>query len=55
MEKEKRNHRSPQFHCGLRLTGVNLTHRLGGRTTFAIYLQSFSCNLDQNVYWDVIT
>lgn len=25
MEKEKRNHPSPQFHCGLRLTGVNLT------------------------------
>lgn len=55
MEKEKRNHRSPQFHCGLRLTGVNLTHGLGGRTIFAVYLQSFSCNLDQNVYWDVIT
>lgn len=55
MEKEKRTNQSPQFHCGLRLTVMNLTHRIGGRTTFAVYLQSFSCNLDQNVYWGVTT
>ena len=35
MEKEKRNNNNnnepSEFHCGLRLTGVNLTHRLEGK------------------------
>lgn len=45
MEKGEKKPPISHPHCGLRLTGVNLTLRLGGRTTFAVYLQSFSRNL----------
>lgn len=38
-----------KFHRGLRLTGVNLTRGPEGKRPWLVYLQSSSCNLDQNV------